>query len=53
MIAAIDGKPTPTTDDLSEVLAGYKPKQTAKVELLSQDGTTSKVTVTLGELPGS
>ncbi len=53
VIAAIDGKVTPTTDDLSEVLAGYKPKQQAKVELISQDGSKSTVTVTLGELPGS
>ena len=53
VIAAIGGNPTPTTDDLSEVLAGYKPKQTAKLDLVSQDGTTSRVTVTLGELPGS
>ncbi len=53
VIAAIGGKPTPTTDDLSEVLAGYKPKQAVKVELVSQDGTTTTVTVTLGELPGS
>ena len=53
VIAGIGGKPTPTTDDLSEVLAGYKPKQTVKVDLVSQDGTKTTVTVTLGELPGS
>lgn len=53
VIAAIGGKPTPTTDDLSEVLAGYKPKRAAKVELVSQDGTRTTVTVILGELPGS
>jgi S1-C subfamily serine protease len=53
VIEQIGGKPTPTVDDLSEVLAGFKPGQKVKVQLVSSAGGQRTVTVTLGELPGS
>ena len=53
MIASVAGKPTPTVDDLSAVLAGLKPGQAAKVELVTPEGVKRTVSVTLGQLPGS
>ena len=54
VIASVNGKETPTTDDLSEVLAGLKPGQQAKLVLISpNDGSKRSVSVTLGQLPGS
>lgn len=53
VIASINGKPTPTVDDLSAVLAALKPGQTARVELVSSDGTKHTAVVILGQLPGS
>ena len=53
VIASINGKPTPSVDDLSEVLAGLKPGRQAKVALVDTNGAQRTVTVTLGQLPGS
>ncbi len=53
VIAAVAGKPTPTVDDLSAVLAGLKPGQATKVELVTPEGAKRTVSVTLGQLPGS
>lgn len=53
VIASVAGKPTPTVDDLSAVLAGLKPGQAAKVELVTPEGAKRTVSVTLGQLPGS
>jgi len=53
VITAIDGKPTPTIDDLGAVLAAFKPGQTVSVKFTSQSGPSSSVKVTLGELPTS
>ena len=52
LITAVNGKPTPTTSQLSEVLAGLDPGQTVKVDVVQRDGTRTSVNVTLGELPG-
>jgi len=52
VITAVAGKATPTTDDLSTVLAGLKPGQTVKVALLKQSGSRTTVSVTLGQYPG-
>ena len=52
VITAVNGVPTPTPDELGTVLAGLKPGQTVKVKLTHQSGTTSTVTVTLGQYPG-
>jgi putative serine protease PepD len=51
VITAVNGTPTPTSDDLGSVLAGLRPGQTAKVSVTRQDGTRATINVTLGELP--
>jgi putative serine protease PepD len=51
VITAINGTPTPTSDDLGTALAAFKPGQTIKLTLTHQGGTTGTVGVTLGELP--
>ena len=53
VITAIDGKSTPTLDDLGAVLAGFKPGQTVSVKFTTQSGPSSSVKITLGELPTS
>ncbi|MDP9862688.1 MULTISPECIES: S1C family serine protease [Streptosporangium] len=52
VIVSINGTPTPTSQALSEIIADLRPGDRAKVELLRPDGSSSTVTVTLGELPG-
>ena len=51
VITAINGTPTPTSDDLGTALAAFKPRQTIKLAVTHQGGTTGTVSVTLGELP--
>ncbi|MCG5216247.1 trypsin-like peptidase domain-containing protein [Streptosporangium soli] len=53
VIVAVNGEETPTTSALTEVLASQRPGDKAKVEVLHPDGTTTTVTATLSELPGS
>lgn len=50
VITAVDGTATPTTQELSEVLAARKPGDRVRVDLTRPDGSTTSVTVTLGEL---
>jgi putative serine protease PepD len=50
-ILSIAGKPTPTADDLTVVLADLKPGQTVPVALQRADGTKTTVDVKLGESP--
>lgn len=50
VITAVNGTETPDQPALSEVLAGLKPGDTAKVSLVRADGGTATVDVTLGEL---
>jgi S1-C subfamily serine protease len=50
IITAVNGKDTPTTQALSEVLANLDPGDKAQVKLLRPDGSTDTVTVTLGQL---
>ena len=52
VVTSIDGKATPDTSALSEVLASLEPGQKVKVAINRPDGTTATVTVTLGQLPG-
>ena len=52
LITAVDGKPTPTTSQLSEVLAGLSPGQTVPVAVVQPNGSRATVSVTLGPLPG-
>jgi putative serine protease PepD len=52
VITSVAGKQTPTSDDLSTVLAGLKPGQTVKIGLTRQNGSKATVSLTLGEFPG-
>jgi S1-C subfamily serine protease len=51
-ITAVNGTPTPTSEDLGTALAALKPGQTVKVKLAHQSGATSTVSVKLGQFPG-
>ncbi|RJL32197.1 S1C family serine protease [Bailinhaonella thermotolerans] len=51
VILAVNDKETPTTQELSEALAGLKPGDTARVQY-SRNGQESTANVRLGELPG-
>ncbi|GAA3444423.1 S1C family serine protease [Planomonospora venezuelensis] len=51
VIVSVDGTRVPTTQALSELLASLDPGGQATVELLRPDGSTTTVTVPLGELP--
>jgi putative serine protease PepD len=53
VITAVNGKATPTSDELGSVLAGLKPGQTVQLRIMHQEGTTTTVSLTLGELPGT
>ena len=53
VIIAVGGKPTPTTDQLTTVLAAMKPGQTVAVSILHQNGSRGSVKLTLGSFPGS
>ncbi|GLW05286.1 protease [Microtetraspora sp. NBRC 13810] len=50
IITAVNNTPTPTTTELSEVLASLRPGGTAQVRLFRPDGTTRTVNVKLGQL---
>jgi S1-C subfamily serine protease len=50
VITSVNGTDTPTATALSEILAGLKPGDTAKVAVTHADGSQATVTVTLGEL---
>jgi putative serine protease PepD len=52
IIAAIDGQPIASVDDLATILAGHKPGDRVKVKVVHQDGGSDTVDVTLGQLPG-
>jgi len=52
VIVSIAGKPTPTSTDLSSVLARLKPGQTVQVAVVHQDGSKATVSLTLGDYPG-
>jgi putative serine protease PepD len=53
VITAIDGKPTPTSDDLGTVLAAFKPGRTVTLKVTHQSGATDQIKVTLGQYPGT
>jgi putative serine protease PepD len=52
VIIAVNGKPTPTSDDLGTVIANFKPGQTVTLKLTRQDGATASVKLILGQFPG-
>ena len=53
IITAVNGTPTPTTAQLSQVLAGLTPGQSVPVTVRNEQGASRQVQVTLGQLPGS
>jgi putative serine protease PepD len=53
VIQSVNGKPTPSSDELGSVLAGYKPGQTVTLKVVHQSGSTDLVKITLGEYPGT
>jgi S1-C subfamily serine protease len=50
VIVSVNGKPTPTTASLSQVLAELEPGQTVPVAVTSQNGAKTTLRVTLGTL---
>jgi S1-C subfamily serine protease len=52
VIVDVNGTATPTTNDLTAVLANLSPGQKATVKVQRSDGSTASVPVTLGTLPG-
>jgi S1-C subfamily serine protease len=52
LIVSVNGTRTPTTAELSDVLAALRPGQDAQVVVQHPDGGKTTVTVRLGELPG-
>ncbi|HEY6539261.1 MAG TPA: trypsin-like peptidase domain-containing protein [Candidatus Dormibacteraeota bacterium] len=50
VITALDGKATPTVQDLTDALANLKPGATIKLAVTHADGSKATVSLTLGEL---
>jgi len=53
LIVSVDGRATPSTALLSQVLAGLKPGRTVPVVVETQTGSRKTVPVTLGTFPAS
>jgi putative serine protease PepD len=53
VITAVDGTQVQSSDDLSTALAADQPGQKVTLTVQHPDGSTSQVSVTLGELPAS
>jgi len=53
VITAIDGKPTPGSDQLGTIIASHKPGQTVTLKVTHQNGTSDEIKVTLGQYPGT
>ncbi len=53
VITTFGGKPTATTGDFSEIVAGFAPGKQVKIGLRRANGANATVTVTLGEYPGA
>jgi S1-C subfamily serine protease len=51
LIVAVDGRPTPTTEELATVLAELRPGRKAAVQIVGPDASRRTVTVELGQLP--
>jgi putative serine protease PepD len=52
LVTAVDGAATPDPATLADVLAGLRPGQTVRVEVVRPDGARRTVRVTLGQFPG-
>jgi S1-C subfamily serine protease len=53
VITAVNNMPVHQSAELAQVLANLDPGQRVPLTLITPDGTTRTVTVTLGQLPGS
>jgi S1-C subfamily serine protease len=53
VITSVNGKATPTVDDLTSVVSEIKPGTTVRLAIVTQSGKHSTVHLTLGEFPGS
>ncbi len=53
IITAVDSTATPDVQTLSTVLANARPGQSVKVSITRSDGSTTAVSVTLGQLPNT
>ncbi|MFC7644857.1 PDZ domain-containing protein [Streptosporangium lutulentum] len=53
MLISINNVRISDTQSLSEVLATLNPGDQATVQILRPDGSTSTITIVLGELPSS
>jgi len=51
-IVSVNGKPTPDTSELATAIAGVSPGQTVPVKIVTRDGGSKTVNVTVGQLPG-
>jgi S1-C subfamily serine protease len=51
VIVSVDGRPTPTTEELQTVLATLKPGQEVDVEVVRGDGSKTTLSVKLGSPP--
>ncbi len=52
VITSVAGRPTPTLDDLTSVLATQRPGRTVAVKIVRQNGSRATLQVTLGTYPG-
>ncbi|MEV5754629.1 trypsin-like peptidase domain-containing protein [Actinoallomurus sp. NPDC052308] len=52
IIVSVNRTKTPSTSDLSDVLAGLKPGQTVPIVVQHPDGSKTIVNIALGQLPG-
>jgi putative serine protease PepD len=53
VIKSLNGRSTPTVDDLTSVASELKPGQTIEIEIETQSGEHKTLHVTLGTFPGS
>lgn len=53
IITAVAGRPTPDAEALAVVLAGLRPRQQVRVNIVKPGGAKAALTITLGQLPGS
>ena len=53
VITSVNGKQTPTVDDLTSALSELKPQQTVTVEVTTQQGAHKTLHLTLGTFPGT
>ena len=53
LITSVNGKRTPTIDDLTSALSEIKPQRTVTVEVVTQGGAHKTLHLTVGQYPGS